>query len=887
MIDQGDELQTAQFEFNGAWMPDFDAVSIGAKNYKKLVNLRYTDLGLEGVQGYQVISTGNQLEDENAEAITDDFEALEAGLSYSGGLADYPLIRSGIQLRTEFDTDSYILVHAFNEAETAAKIFYNTTSVPDNGSFEETELLSDSTGNLGRFSKAPGGHIAYSNGESTYVWAGNEKRVDGFFTCTDSSRSNPIDKTDAVSNTLSTDATDYISVGVTAGRQHWVVFSSRPLQGVKYYVKTANTADATLSCTYWNGTTMAAVANSSDGTSASGKTLAATGTFSFDSTVGNAKPFHFSGMYMYAYQFAMSAGNADIYMVTVDAPFQKIVDVWDGVLRQPIQFQFYTGSEYRDFTLEVNEDSYTGYEIGAVLDGMTKSGKVIVMFDERMAAIKWKMAAGLTNTNTSAVTIKYWNGSAFATVGTVTDTTLAGGTDTLGQTGMTSWTPPAETLEAPVDLFGVYGYAYEITVSATLSGTADDDADELVVDRVTGIPAQKTMRGCKFPSFYKNMLLLCGDIAGKQGNRVDYSMPYSPDVYNGELSSMDQTQSLYFGDSEQLTAGCELFNRVGNNIISAWVALKEGSTYLLVGDSPEDFQIHPVSANIGCPAPLTLVTAEVGYDMAQDVTRNIAIWLSNSGPVVYDLAVITPLRGIDKFFKPEDPECINWDCIENSRGWFDQLNKEYNLEFPSGAGQITCNKWVAYDLIRKKWFEKDPEYSEFPQCGFSVMSAEGVKYIYGGIDTGYMIRLEYGPTWGDDGITQILETGDFFPTGNSWDMTRIREIKVFGKALAEKHDLKISHSANTDEAGGLAGLWADWDDCEWANWTDCEWINEAFNIVNFTKTGDVSKRILRETVKGDWFGWTHRLRFEITTDKAVKGFQPIGWGIRYRKERVE
>jgi len=883
MVDQGDELATIQYGFDGEWRPDDDPLTIGPDNYKTLINTRYLDRGKKGVRGYRVINSGSTLLDEDSESITDGVEGLATG---DDTLA-HPLIRSGIQLRTAYDTASYTIVHAFNSAKDEAALYYNTTAIPDEGGFNGTALLTDSTGNLGRLSKAPDGHIAYCNQEKTYIWAGTEMRCGGFITCTDAARANPIDVTDALSNTLSANATDYVTVGAVAGRQYWVVFSPRPLKAVKYYVKTANTTAATLACTYYNGTTFAAVGNPSDGTSDGTHALADTGIFSFDSTVATAKPFHFNGMYMYAYQFALSAGDAAIYMVTVDAPFQELTDIWDGVLRQPIQFQFYTGSEYRDFTLEVNEDSYTGYEIGAVLDGMTTSGKIIAMFDERQTAIKCKMAAGLVNTNAATVTIKYWTGAAFTTVGTVTDGTSNGG-DTLGQTGLMSWQAPAASAEHPVDMFGVYGYAYEITVSATLSGTADDDDNELVVDRVMGIPAQYTVRGgYKFPSFYKNMLLLCGDVAGKQGNRVDYTMPYAPNVLNGELSSMDGLQSLYFGNFDDLTAGMEICNRVGSNLVSGWAGLTKSSTYLLVGDSPEDYKIHPISDNIGCPAPLTLASAEVGYDMAQDVTRNILIWLSNSGPVVFDLAVITPIRGIDKFFKTDDPECINWEAIENARGWFDNENKEYNLLIPSGANQTDCNKWLCYDLLRKKWFEKVTDLAEMPQCGFTVMDTNGIKYTYGGIDTGHLVRLEYGESWNGEGIRQVIETGDFFPTGNMWHMTRIRELKVVAKAISETHNLEIGHSASTDVSGGLAGKWSDWDGCEWVDWSGGEWVSSQLNVINFFNVSETPNRIIRNTIHGDWYGWSHRFRFEITTDNTAEGFQPIGWGIRYRKERID
>ena len=124
-------------------------------------------------------------------------------------------------------------------------------------------------------------------------------------------------------------------------------------------------------------------------------------------------------------------------------------------------------------------------------------------------------------------------------------------------------------------------------------------------------------------------------------------------------------------------------------------------------EDPEHFRIFPISYNIGCPAPLTLATAELGYEVAEDAQRNVAIWLSYSGPILFDGAVIVPLRGIENYFDPGEEECIEFDYIDRASGAYDQTNKEYNLLIPSGENQTYNNVWLVYDLVRKKWFEKD------------------------------------------------------------------------------------------------------------------------------------------------------------------------------------
>lgn len=931
-------FQYAQFPFNGAWMPDIDPANIGPSNFKVLQNLRYKDDRLEGVSGYTKVNTTV--------------------------LDTYLKIRNGHHFRANYDTDSYVLVQAENTGLTASQVLQNQTAIGSQGDFDGTALHTDATGaGLGRFVTVAD-DVIYCNGKETEIWSGEEKQCSAFFTCDDANRVNPIEHTEKINNTLD-DSSNIVSIGT---QKFWLVFTPSPIQSVIYTVKTANDTASTTTAKVWNGTTFTAVSGFSDGTKPGTISLAQSGSMTFTSTVGTAVPFHFENLYLYAYLFEISAGTAELSFVSVDAPWQDIVDIWDGVKRQPIAFQVYRASTgtFEDYTLQVNASSYEELPIGGILDGLTTSDYIVVMFNERTSAISSTLLGTLVNQNAATITIYYWkNTSAWTTVGTVTDGTVSSG-KVFGQTGLMSWTPPSETLEAKKELFGKKGYAYKLVASAKLSGstpkyvrtditfskTANPDtittaagdfvaagvkageyieitgtdlnngvfavvsttatvitladgvlgADEaagdtvvftvgrdpeVVVDIVSGIPTQQTINAYKFPSIYKNRLLLCGDIEGKEGNRVDYSVSNSPQMLNGDESSRNREQSLYFGSSEDLTCGTQLYNRFGSSIFTSWLGLKNNETYLLTGDGPENFKIDPVSLTVGCPAPLTLDNAEVGFKIATDVERNVAIWLSYAGPMMFDGAVLIPMRGIDKYFDPNETACVNFSSIENSRGWFDPTYKEYNLLIPSGLGQTTNNKWFVFDLVRKKWFEKATGTAEKPQCGFRVMDAYGVQYIYGGIDTGYMMQFEDGTSWDGTGITQKVVTGDFWPTGSMWDQTRIRQIKVAAKRISEEHDLKLIYYADTNMAEGTDFVWSDTADFAWIDTDDFAWASiELATLELDLATG--LYRLVRTTETTDLLGWSHGFGFQLTTDDSAKGFQPIAWAIEFqfvRKDR--
>ena len=774
---------------------------------------------------------------------------------------------------------------------------------------------------------------------------------------------NTKDLTEAVNNEINSaaEAATIIGVATTAGFRS-LVLSTRPLQGVKLYIRTVNgTGSATTTFKVWDGDSFEAVNTPSDGTDDTNGSMKQTGTFSWNySATTTAKPLHFEGLYLYAYLFELSAGSGVIYNVTVDAPFQAIVDVWDGVYRQPIQCQvgrglalsgtisgsanlianvssFYPGqvlipdadwadiqigaeitanalthtviakygpwvtgswvgvnayvhntwynggtgysytysnpadsgsADYKDFTLEVNEPSFADYPIGAVIDGLTSANSIVVGFEERMSAIWFGMIADLVNTNSVKMSIGYWNGETYVNQLGQSDSTygLPGGNGvnkSFNRTGLVSWDAPDEEDEFRQTLFGVNAYYYQINVDGTLSGT-EGGAAEVVIDTIKGIPAQNVVNPFKFSVQYKNRLMLCGFTEGKEGNRIDYSVKDAPDVFNGEESSMDGIQSLYVGGRDDLTGAIEIFNRFGSNIISCLLLFKANETYLLTGDGPDNYRLYTISKTIGCPAPLTLAAAETGYTFAEEINRNIVMWMAYAGVMIFDGAAIVPVPGIKTYFDPAKTARLETDLIERCRGWHDNTYKEYNLVIPSATGATDCNVWLFYDLVRKRWSEKEPGASEIPQAAWPVYDTDGVQYIYAGTDDGHIMRLEHGPKWADDSdtdMTCIIETGDFFPSGDIWDITSIRRVKTAIKKISESaKNLAITWYKDT-EASGTSLTAHD--------------LDAGDVITKFTQAAP-SATPLR--------GWTHRFLFSVTT-VTTSQLRPIGFGYQYFVER--
>ncbi len=87
----------------------------------------------------------------------------------------------------------------------------------------------------------------------------------------------------------------------------------------------------------------------------------------FASTVDASKLKYIEGGLGYWYQFTISDGGAEIYYVTLDAPFQKIVDIWDGLDRDIASFFKYT-TTYEDLILNVTDDYYEDLDTASYAD---------------------------------------------------------------------------------------------------------------------------------------------------------------------------------------------------------------------------------------------------------------------------------------------------------------------------------------------------------------------------------------------------------------------------------------------------------------------------------------------------------------------------------------
>ena len=194
--------------------------------------------------------------------------------------------------------------------------------------------------------------------------------------------------------------------------------------------------------------------------------------------------------------------------------------------------------------------------------------------------------------------------------------------------------------------------------------------------------------------------------------------------------------------------------------------------------------------------------------------------------------------------------------------WFQKTTRD---QITTGITWVDENGDKVYDCIEGDEVCVEKEIAQFPQVGFQVQDTDGTTYIYGGIDTGYMVRLENGNDWyvdsvDDVSIAQIVETGDFLPTDDISHSTRIRNVRLAAVTIDEDQDITVAHYADGGTSASTPTL-------------------GVFELDAGTN------RIVRDTWSTNLLAWMHRFKFSVTTADTAKGFQPIGWGIQYRYER--
>ncbi|HLE87592.1 MAG TPA: LamG domain-containing protein [Candidatus Brocadiaceae bacterium] len=629
--------------------------------------------------------------------------------------------------------------------------------------------------------------------------------------------------------------------------------STRPLAGIKFYIKTANaTASPDATVSYWDGTSWTTAGSITDGTVSSGKALAVTGSLAFTSTVSTAKPKILYNIAAYWYLVAWTSidQNAEIYYTTLDTPMQPIVDIWDGIKRQAYAFFKYVGTTYTDHIFNIIGDTYIDADTTTYveLDSLATSSYVLAGFAEPMMGVQLHLVPGHVNTTANTlVTVSYWSGSAWVSVGTVDDGTK-GTSQSLNKSGNITWQAIAKGTEqtTTISTNDTPLYYYKLAFSQALSA-------DVQLYYVGGIPAQKQISNYKFPVSFHNRLWLCSDQSG-QRNKITPSGTSTVSVFNGS-----DTADFFLGDNTDIIAGGSLYTRFGSSLYENLILCKEQETWLIDGTSLNTYALYKISDQYGCVAKDTFKICNIGFEIAQGINKHVAIWQAAGAIVIFDGSSVMPIHvDIENVFDPTSSTTINTAKIHKSTAFYDEAKREYHWLWASGSN-TTLNKEYVFDLMRRKWFEIDRSTGEYLQLGIPVTDSNGYKYVYGAIDTGYLERLEYGTTFDGNNIVSQFQTPDI-PLGGWNNETMLRIVRMIAKSKATTvNSIAMTHYGDMANTGTSIGSFSVTD--------------TTHRVVNNMKSINTGPHTF------------HSFACSMTTSNENVGFEPIGLEVFWKHVR--
>ena len=661
---------------------------------------------------------------------------------------------------------------------------------------------------------------------------------------------------DEVRVTNSAEHTTDFSVATTAyGTDNVVnirIGNILPVKGFKFTVSTANATSGTMTVFYWSGSGWAAVSNLVDNTASGGVPLAQTGTITFDSTESVAKQKIIDKVlgFYFLIQITSADTTTRISSVTVTEPWQDLQDFWDGELRIVNSAQLFEDSKNKDNTVNVLEDDFIFDDSTAAGDlstYMTMSSLVTtteyltVGFFERQQGLQCKLIPNHTNTTAGTVIeVEYWSGAAWVTVGAISDGTIENDIS-FTKSGFVTWNPIAENTEFRREINKEDPlFYYKLSWNKSFS-------NDVLCFHISGIPVQKQIENFSFSLNAQGRTFLFSNQSDRKNSAIVSNIK-TLNAFNGK----DSGDGFEFGDETSVTAAAEIFTKLTTGAVSDIVVAKADATFLITGDNPENWIVTEISEDTGCPAPYTLKPSPIGLEFSPLQSKQVVVWQSANGIVMYDSNSIFPISDtISNFFDQTRSEAINLDKIADSYGFWDVSNGfyEYHWLFASGTS-TTLDKELIFDERRQKWWDADRSSGLRLQCGTDVKDTSGAHYNYAMEDVGFMHRLENGQDFSGTAIPYEMEFGDIPLTG---DINIESVIEFLQMIMVQKTSgtVTITHYGDGEDTGT-------------------------------TLTMSQIKADHRITMPVERMGQTkfgshvlHRLKFTISTSDQTIGFEPL------------
>jgi len=576
--------------------------------------------------------------------------------------------------------------------------------------------------------------LLYSNGSDQHqIYHGQNGKIDKFIVYVDAAAipDFPIlgaDYTDQINDGLTTTFAVLDSLGTIAAYDCVFICVPVPINKLTWTMLTANaTASVSLINYRKNDNTWAAAASFVDNTILSAKTLGQNGTMTWTKPTDSMASYMF-GRYGYWYQWGLSSGvlnaQTEVSAITFESSWNSIVNLWDGVLVDGIEAQLYVLASTKYLTFSTSSID---------LNSMATGDYLYVAFSDPQQALYFD--AGDVPSTVASNTIDgldYWNGTAFATVGSFVDHTIG-----LTQSGFIIIPNIAAGLEQPLSFNNTqyYAYWYRISVNKALSVTVNIG--------IQGIPkydisdfGQKGL--CN--AVWKNRAVYTFD---QYPNYIYIAAEGNPQVLNGDDHDIKKV-----GDGRSNKVACmkPFYNEL--MVFQEEKGVEGGTISLFDGYNPDTFGRVVLSSKYGTMNSQSVDIVD-GFNFGEkDKEFGLtAFILSRYGVLYTEGKTVRTIPNFDKIRNYFDPTNSNSIRIGyESHMWlkYDSAFNILRIGLVTGSGTV-CNTFLTYDLLDMTWGidSYTQELSAYTECEAASGTAP-VLQVGGGVDDGQVYLLNSG-----------------------------------------------------------------------------------------------------------------------------------------------
>ena len=529
------------------------------------------------------------------------------------------------------------------------------------------------------------------------------------------------------------------SLGTLAQYDCIFIRTETPADTLTWTITAANGSAAVAQMHYWNGA-WTGVTSFTDNTASDGATLALTGqTMTWTMTTDHLPKYMF-GANGYWYRLSLASGALDseveVTEVTYNSDWMEVQSLWDGVPVSSIEAYVYINSSatYQYYSSDV-------IEIG----GLTSSDKFY--FNSVDPIVGFYASVGEVPNETAATTIgvKYWNGSAFATV-SVNDSTIVD-SKSFASDGWVTFAHPSDEQPTMFQSSDQFTYWYEVSFNQTLTA-----------DMVVSI---ETMPYFKMEDWGKSYALSsfkqrAAYSFDKAPGYIMISSSHNPMVINGDDSAL---QDVGDGRANRVICIKKFYNE-----LLVWQEEKGkdgGCLTLIEGYSPATFGKRVLSTVLGTYSAKTAVVIEdvPNVDPNEKVVRRaVAVFLSRYGVFMTDgKNIVCISTDIQDYFDTRESVCIRRGYDKEHWIDYDSLYNVVRIGIVSGSTAEVPNVFLVYDVKTGKWSTDD--LTQPFACHAEVEAASGqytVLQVAGGTADGTVYQTNYGSEDVDTSFTGSL-----------------------------------------------------------------------------------------------------------------------------------